>query len=171
MTRDEFINEVNCWSELLDWCYDYDCSYCEDVYTEDSKDGYFDDDLVDMARNAGSWRDMLDELNDIPTGYDYYIRNDYGEWRGADDDDFDSYKDDILEWGDDNDVWDEDEEEDEEYACDESESDDDDGFEIEEGCSLNELFTSCTSNLQRIEQQEEQAQEQESRSFEALIAG
>lgn len=68
MTRNQFIEEVNCWSELIDFCYDYDCDYCEDVYNEDSKNDYFDSELVDYARSAENWQDMLGYLQDIPTG-------------------------------------------------------------------------------------------------------
>ena len=39
--------------------------------------------------------------------------DDYGEWQGLGDSDFDLYKDDVLEWMDSNGYWDEDDDEDE----------------------------------------------------------
>ena len=170
MTRAEFIDEVQNWSELIDFCNDEGCNYCEDIYDDYQKDEYFDDQIVEMARNAEGWQDLLDSLRDIPDGSDYYRRDDYGEWYAVDDDDFDNYKQDILEWADDNDIW---EEEEEENVDEEESSDDEDDFDeekLEEGCSLGELFTSCNTRLQTIEQAREQEKEQEERNFEQLIA-
>lgn len=82
MTRQEFIDDVTSWSELIDFCYDQDCDICEDIYSEEAKDDHFNNDLVEMARNANDWEELLETLNDIPTGYDYYICNEYDEFRG-----------------------------------------------------------------------------------------
>lgn len=177
MTRTEFIENVQSWYDLIDFCYGEGCNYCDDVYDDERKDDYFNDDLVEMARDADSWQDMLSNLNDIPEGYDYYIRDDYGDWRGASNDDFDEYKDDVLRWADNHDVWDEeevDEDEDEEIFDEECSvyeaPEDEDDEELEEGCSLGELFTSCTSKLQTIEIEAEQERKQEEKKFEQFIA-
>lgn len=182
MTREEFIENIQCWSELFEFCDDEGCDYCEDVYDDDQKDDYFDSDIVEMASNADGWRDLYRQLDDIPTGYDYYVRDDYDGWRGADEDDFANYKNDVLNWGDNNDIWDEiDDEEDEEYEGDEEvieeepmveeTLDDDDGEEEpEEGCSLSELFASCTSKLQTIEVTAEQERKQEEQKFKQFIS-
>lgn len=177
MTREEFIENVQSWNDLLQFCYDENCDYCEDVYDEDAKDDYFNNDIVDMARNAEDWRDLYRQLEDIPTGYDYYICGDYG-WHGADDGDFDEYKSDVLSWGDDREVWDEDDEEDEwdedvleeDYETDESSEDDEDSETLEEGCSLGELFTSSVTKLQTIEIEAEQEREQAEQFFEQFIS-
>lgn len=174
MTRNQFIEEVNCWSELLGFCYDYDCSYCEDVYNEDSKNDYFDSELVEYAKNAEDWQDMLEYLQNIPTGGDYYIKDDYDEWSEADDDDFDNYKDAVLEWGDNGEVWDEEEDEEEYYdpdgeLVDESYYEEDGEEELEEGCTLGELFSESASKLQIIEQIEERKREEADKFFEELI--
>lgn len=176
MTRSEFIEGIQFWGDLLNFCYDEGCSNCDDVYPEDSKDEYFDDELVNMAREADSWRDMYEKLGDIPTGYDYYIRDEYDEWRGADIGDFDYRKDDVLEWGDNRGIWDEEDEMDEdeldEDEPDEDELDEECGDEeedVEEGCPLSELFTSCTSKLQTIRNIEEQERKREEQRFEQFI--
>lgn len=158
MTRQEFIDNVTTWSELLDFCYNEDIYFCEDVYTEDAKDDYFNDMLVDMARDAGSWRELYDRLEEIPTGYDYYIRDDYGDFEGADDDDFDSRYEDVLEYMDDNEYWDDDEEEEveEEPAPDDEDPEDEEPVE-EEDVSIAELFTTCNSKLQKIDADTEAA--------------
>lgn len=176
MTREEFIENVRSWNDLLQFCYDEDCDYCEDVYDEDAKDDYFNEDIVDMARDAEDWRDLYRQLEDIPTGYDYYINGDYG-WRGADDRDFEEYKSDVLSWGDDNGVWDEDEEDEwdedvleEEYEVDKASEEDEDDEEIEEGCSLGELFSSSAAKLQTIEIETEREREQAKQFFEQFIS-
>ena len=63
-------------------------------------DDYINETLVDMARNSDGWRDLRNMLNDIPTGYDYYIRDEYDEFREADDDEFEDYKSSVIAWGD-----------------------------------------------------------------------
>ena len=143
MTRQEF-EDIGSWWELIDFCQDYECSYCDDVYSEGSRDNYIDDDLEYMAENNG-WMTIRDILNDIPTGYEYYHRKD-GEWFGLDDDDLEDYKTDILEWGDINDIWDEEEEEEGEpwYA------ETDDFVPPEETMSISDLMSACNSKLQKI---------------------
>lgn len=112
MTRQEFIDNIHYWSELIEFCSDNGCDYCEDIYDSETWNDYVDDDVAEMAGNDG-WRVILDVLQgyDELSGYDYYRRNDYGEWIGLDDDDFESYKDDVCGWMDNNDYWDEEDEE------------------------------------------------------------
>lgn len=182
MTRAEFIENIQDWWELIEFCDDEGCSICEDIYDDDAKDEYINGDLVDMARNADGWRDLLQKLNDIESGYDYYRLDGYGDFVGVDDDDFQDYKDDVIEWCDNNDIWDDEEDdEDEEYEeqADEEpappevavEDEDDDGFEVEEGCSIGDLFAASASCLQKIEIREQEAKEQEDSAFEMFIAG
>lgn len=170
MTREEFIENIACWSDLISFCDDEGCSYCEDVYDEYAKDEYFDDCIVDMARNADGWSDLYRELDNIPTGYDYYICDDHG-WHGADDDDFDEHKSDVLSWGDDREVWDEEEFDellDEEDVIDEMQEEEED-MELEEGCSLGELFASSATKLQTIEIEAGEEREREEKFFEQFL--
>lgn len=175
MTRDDFVEYVTCWGDLIEFCDDFGCAYCEDVYDDEGKDDFFNEDLVEMARNANNWQDLKSELDDIPDGYDYYIRDNYdGSWSGADDYDFDRYKDDVLEWGDNNDVWEDDEEECEEetsQAYIEEEADDDDEPEPVEDVSLSELFISSVSTVQVIADEVERKKEQEEEMFNAFLRG
>ena len=119
MTRQEFIDDVTTWGELLNFCSDEDCDLCEDIVDWDYVDDYVNDSLVDWARD-NDWRSLLGILNNVDdnSGYDYYRYDDY-EYVPVDDDRnlFEEYKDSVLEWMDDNDYWpdgDEDEEEEEE---------------------------------------------------------
>ena len=154
MTRTEFQEDVTSWWDLVDFCRENDCYYCDDIYDDDSKDDYINSMLSDMARNADCWRDLLDTLEAVPTGYDFYRKNEYDEFYEADDDDFDSYKQDVLEWGDDNDVWDPDEEDaedDEEPEMSEGTSEDEPD---EDTPSLGDFFALCLSESTKIFQEE-----------------
>lgn len=115
MTRQEFIDDVKYWDELIEFCSDNECDYCNDIYNSEAWNDCIDDDVSEMARNNG-WRDILDTLQEYNelSGFAYYRRTAYRDWVGLDDDDFDAYKDDVCEWMDRNGCWDEDEEEDEE---------------------------------------------------------
>lgn len=62
MTRNDFLNDVTEWWELLDFCSDEGCNICEDI---------IDSDQLDEDTNY-SWRDIRDSLSEIPTGYGYY---------------------------------------------------------------------------------------------------
>ena len=35
MTRNEFIDNITEWYELKDFCNDFDCDICEDIYDDD----------------------------------------------------------------------------------------------------------------------------------------
>lgn len=149
MTRGEFLEDITCWDDLLAFCNENGCNVCEDIYSRSNMNDYINDVLVDMARNADDWQDLWNELDIIPIGYDFYIKNEYGEFTGADVVDFDDYKNDVLEWADDEEVFDEDEEyEDSEEAYDEDTEDDeqceedpDDDYVVgDEGMSIAELF-------------------------------
>ena len=148
MTRQEFINNVTSWSELIDFCANQDCDICEDIYSEEAKDDHYNDNLVEMARNSSDWEELLETLNDIPYGYDYYIWSDYDGFSEASDDDFDLYKDDVLEWMDNGEYWDKynEEEEPREHI------DPEDKLPVDkEDISFAELFTTCNSQVQKLE--------------------
>lgn len=166
MTRNEFLDNVNDWYELIEFCNDMGCSYCDDVYSEESMNEDINECLADWACEY-TWQELLSKLDDIPSGYDYYRCDDYGDWEGLDDSDFDEYKDDILEWMDNNAYWDEDEGEneyDDDCFDDEPMEDCDDEVAEEEDFSATELIGMCSAafaviqqeSLQRIQKEEEQ---------------
>lgn len=108
MTRQEFIDSINYWDELIEFCTDKGCDYCDDLYDEGQWDHCVEDDAYEIIR-SGSWRDVLSTLQDYEnlSGYEYYRKDEWGDWYGLDNNDFDQYKDDILAWADDNGIWDE----------------------------------------------------------------
>lgn len=182
MTRNEFLEEVNDYYDLKRFCWDYDCYECDDIYDTDQLDDYINEQLVEWAHDARNWQELYDRLNEIDVGYDYYRIDGYGDITVLDDFDFDGYKDSVLEWGDRNGVWDEDEEEEEEvdgdypnveeepcYAS-SSEKDPEPEDPVEDGCSLDELFSSGISQLQTIEIEEEAAAQEDSEAFKRFIS-
>lgn len=73
MTRTEFIDEITTLEELISFCEDLDIDICSDIYTDCAKDEFIDEHLYDICQNA-CWRDVLDTLANIPTGYEFYTR-------------------------------------------------------------------------------------------------
>lgn len=145
MTREEFQENVNCWYDLKEFCNEYGCEVCSDIYSQDEMDEEIDNSIVDMAREATDWKVLLSKLEDIPTEDDYYLRNGYGDFIELDDDDFDCHKDDVFDWAENEGIFDEEDEEDEESEEDIEEPDEpedpDDGYEVgNEEMSIAELF-------------------------------
>ena len=98
MTRSEFLDNITEWYELKDFCNDFDCDVCEDIYDDDDYDDCVEEDIRDAIADYG-WRDIRDFLGNLPSGYDYYRRNSTLDYDGLGDDDFEDYKEDVLEWG------------------------------------------------------------------------
>lgn len=120
MTRQEFIDSIDNYSELKEFCYDNDCNILEDVYDEEARDEMVNEWLVDWARND-SWKELRDRLDNINDDYYWYRYDDcYDEWVGLNDyEDFDNYKNEVLEWADEYGCWDDPEDEEEETIPDE----------------------------------------------------
>lgn len=169
MTRAEFFENVTSWWDLKDFCSDEQCDICDDIYDEGGRDDYINECLIDWARND-SWTELLSRLEDIPTGYDYYRYDDYGEWEGLVDGDFDEIRDEVAEWMDDNGYWDDDEEE----ADDEDEEPIDDEEEEppveDEDCSLGELFAASATRVQSIAEEELAKAREEELAFATLMS-
>lgn len=147
MTRQEFIDEIDDFDALTNFCLDVNCSLCDDVYDEEAWNDDIDESLCETAQN-NSWRDMLDILQEYYriSGCGWYRRDDYGEWYCLDDDDFTAYKECILHYGDDNDIWDDEEEEEEPTA---SYANQEDIAPLEtEDISIDDLFLSGIEALQ-----------------------
>ena len=187
MTRQEFLDNINDWDDLLGFCRDEECDICEDIYDESDMDDYINEHLVDMASDASNWYSFRDNLSEIPSGAGWYLYNSYFDWDELTDDDFEDYKSDVCDWMDDGGYWDEedDEYEVEDYLIDDEEPapytppapqpDPDDLVPIDdEDISMTELFSACSKGLQSITKatlEEKQAAEQEAEeSFNDFVA-
>ena len=163
MTRQYFIDNVNDWWELKDFCNDEDCEICSDVYGDEDMDEEINDAIREYSDDY-QWYELRDLLRDIPSGYNFYYRNSSFDWEGLDDNDFNSYKDDVLEWMDNGDYWDD--EDDAGYDdCEETLSaepeDDDEEPAPAEDFSVGDLMGMCSASFVTM-QQESLRMEQES---------
>lgn len=172
MTRSEFLDNITEWYELKDFCNDFDCDVCEDIYDDDDYDDCVDEDIRDAIADY-SWRDIRDFLGNLPSGYDYYRRNSALNYDGLGDDDFEDYKEDVLEWGDDYGVWEDEEEE--EYAEDddfldsqEEEPDEEESVE-EEDFSVGDLIGMCGVVFVAIQNDEAEKQKEDDEAFAQLL--
>lgn len=121
MTRQEFIECVNDFWDLKEFCDENNLRVCDDVYDEDSYNYFIDENLAEWARND-HWWELLDRLRDLPSGLDWYYCGDY-DWEEAD---FEEFKQEALEEMDRFDAWDEEDEDENDEDFDEYQSDDSD---------------------------------------------
>lgn len=159
MTRSYFLDYVNDWYELIELCQEYDCDICEDIISDDTLDEYVDSDI---SGTDYGWRRLRDFLSDIPTGYDYYRCDGSFDYVGLDDGDFEDYKSRILDWMDEDSLWEaEEDEEDEDFDPDydffspgEPENEPEEPAEppVEEDFSVSELMCMCSAELVTIRQ-------------------
>ncbi len=171
MTRDCFIEDVNTWDELINVCRENDINECCDVYTDDDRNAEIDEDLEDMSRTEG-WRDVLGWLENIPTGYDYYIRYD-NEWDGTDDGDylFTQYKERVLLRMDGDGLWDEENVEDtfDEDLLDDI-TDDESDTPFEESISVSEFIIGSEEAIRTIMSQKVIEEQEKDIIFQEIMA-
>lgn len=128
MTRNEFIENVTCFSELIDFCSETGSSICDDLYYYESLNDAILDDLREDP--PSDWCSLRDCLNGIPESPYWYVRNGWLDYEGVDEL-FEDYKRRVLEEADydgDFDPDPDDEEEDEEYQEEEAPAEQDDNF-------------------------------------------
>ena len=143
MTRTEFSeNMCGIW-DLYDFCMEEDCDILNSMMSDDAFNDYINESLVEWAR-YDTWDALRDRLNGYADimGADAYIFDDYeGDYRAMDEREFDDYYRAILDWADENDVFDPEDEEDDDPVpepCVEE-------YEMEQpDCSLDEMFSDST---------------------------
>ena len=112
MTREEWIEEIDSLSALIDWCRDN--SECEDVFEDFIYEDDLDEYIADDIRNFDwEWYDLRDNLNNISTGYPWYRIDGSFDYVGFREYEYDEFKDTVLECLDEEGYFD-DEDEDEE---------------------------------------------------------
>lgn len=178
MTRQEFIDNVTEWSELIDFCSDNDLGECEDVMSSDDMNDYIENNISDYVYDSG-WRSVVETLSSIDTGYDYYHHDGGLDFTYLDDDDFRRYKDSVLDSMDDSGYWDDEEDEDntgfeddifDALEEDEEESEDDEDEVETESCSVNDLLFSCFEDMMTIGKKKEAEEKAEEVLFDSFIS-
>lgn len=135
MTRSEFLSDVRDFWDLRDFCCDADSYYFDDIFEEGAKDEYVNEYLSNLGRNP-DWKDVKDYLNDVPDREsEWYRLDDYAGFMALNDHDFINMKNEVMEWAEDNDIFDEEPEPEEE---------EDDDYEVKaEPISTEFLFAAC----------------------------
>lgn len=135
MTKDEFYEDITDFDELIEFCHSNGCSHIvEDLRHRDDFDEWVWD-CLDELRSRWFWHDLRNALEDLEApGTDYFIPGGDLEYREVGTRDLDLYMDEVIDWGDYNDFWDDEEEEDDEdwiEGCEDIlEEDDEPPFEI-----------------------------------------
>lgn len=137
MTRQEFIDKVNDFDQLMEFAGDVGYDY-ENVY--DSQQ--YDDRIYDDIHNDDNcWQEVRDWIADLPDGYEFYTQDAWGEWFGHDASDIDDLKQELLEWADDqSDVFDEEDDGSEEEEDAEMEDDQSDEFDPDSAFTIGEIL-------------------------------
>lgn len=108
MTRQEFIETINDFYDLREFCDENRLCTCEDIMSDDLLDEEINYRLENYRDYFSNWREARDFLSDIDTGHYWYDM----DFNGIDYD-FDEYKERALEEGDNDGIWDDEEEEEE----------------------------------------------------------
>lgn len=128
MTRTEFIEDVNSFYELIEFCQDERIDYCDDLITSD----YANQIILERLREFDNWEDAWRYLDEIPQECEYYREDGYGSLESADDM-FEDYKQDVIDHMDTHELWDGQwDEEYEEYEEYEDTEDEDEDFPVSE---------------------------------------
>ena len=170
MTRAEFLDNITDWSELKEFCSEWDCDCCDDIYDEDERDEKIGEDIDEYACDY-SWDSLRDLLNDIPSGYDYYCRNSAFSWEEADDEMFERYKSDVCDWADDGGVWDEDEEDEDIFEEEDdifAEESDETPVE-DEDFSVGDLIGMCSVAFVTIQKDNMRKIQEDKRAFDEFV--
>lgn len=142
MTRQEFIDRVNDFEDLLYFCsnesLENDLDWYYDIYGSDEMSERVEEDITE-ALNSNYWYDIRDMLNYIPDTGDYFERGDTLAYNCIDND-FDQFKDDVLRCADARGLWEEDEAESETEVL--TDTDYDPLLVIDEPFSIEELLFS-----------------------------
>ena len=94
MTREEWIDSIDDFGKLYDFCIDngYDDEVCDYIHQDDLSEQIWES----IRDYYGSWEDLRYDLNNIDPEYDWYYVNGSLDYDGVDDYDFEAKKRDLL---------------------------------------------------------------------------
>lgn len=164
MTREEFVDVVNCFCDLINTDQEYGIGVCDELVLAEDLDEAI---AEDFRYTDYGWVDIRNWLNDIEEGYECYKRTGSFEYEYLTDADFDEYKAELLRSmiddgyiDDDEDGIEEHEDEDVYYVL--SDGDDAESVELEppeEDIAVAELFSICNSNFRVLKSEDERKRE------------
>lgn len=159
--RSDFINNVTDWRDIIEFCVNNDLDIPTTLYDNDELNDYIEDNLEELARNY-YWTEVLEVLQNIPQGCDFYIREEdsFMEFSPARQSDFNLIKNEILEHMDDINGWDEGEQEPDTSEESNQESENQEEFNINTDISIDDFLISNVNDFQKI-MQDKQKEEDE----------
>lgn len=110
MTRREFIENIEEFNDLIQFCWDEGLGDLIDVFSAETLNERVFEVIVDYDR-YNDWRDVYNFLGRIPTNYAWYTEDDWGDYIGVSDEEFPRYKQTVLEAMDEDGAWDDEEDE------------------------------------------------------------
>jgi hypothetical protein len=114
MTKQEFLDDITEWGELIDFCNENSLETCSDIIDDDQMD-----EMVKAEAESG-WARVMYFLAQVDTSSDdYYLINGYGNAENLNYGTFEEYKEQAIGDFECNNDWDCDEEDEEEYDDDE----------------------------------------------------
>lgn len=125
MNRQDFVDNINYISELIEFCNDYGYEHQVDQIYDDAQRNDAIEEQINERREYESWWEIRDWLYNLESegSYDYWRLDDYGDWYGLDGSDFEDMKESVLNELDEDNFFDEEDEEGGEP------SDSDDGYD------------------------------------------
>lgn len=130
MTRTEFFEEVNDWSDLMNFA-DHVGYTLGDIFFSGDESSYVEDDINDYVRYRYDWEELKDILDGLDFSGEVYDRVDSFEYDDITDK-FEEYKEYLADYCDNHDYWDEEDEEVEEENEEAEEDEEDDEVETED---------------------------------------
>lgn len=106
MTRTEFVEEVLDFGDLINFCYENRCDdIVQSIYSRESVDDIIMEGIRDNCFGCDTWQQLYTALDTIPDCEWYDLEYDYDEA------DFDYKKEEVLNYADENGLWEEEEDE------------------------------------------------------------
>lgn len=90
MTKNQFVQEVTNWSELIDFCWINDFDFCSDVVSADDRDELICDHIRDFICGHFSWHELFLLLDQESSNmeFEYYRCNGILDFDGLEQEDF-----------------------------------------------------------------------------------
>ena len=143
MKRSEFVLGITTWEELREFCDDYQCEILDDVYDWDA----FQEEVEeDVANRECGWTGLRDALNDVPDDGSYFERRGWLDYICVDDE-FDYWKERVLDDCDFyDDFWEAEDDGEDEYE--DEEVDDQDDSQESEPLDIGTVLEICQTSFQ-----------------------
>ena len=169
MTRREF-DEIGSFGELQDVCRDYGCDYMDDYMDDESMDTQICESITDALEHK-VWYEVKELLDGIEFyGEGWYRRDGEWDWEYVSDDSLDDLKEEVREWMENHDCFEDDEDDDyeepeyyatrrdeyPEYPLRRNSEPEEPCDEVENDMPVQMLFSVCNSRLQKLTPKKEE---------------